>query len=97
MATPPAPTTPAPKVLNWAEAEKHLATVKNKIFEFAGKSGHNPYMWWAKHGEPLEGIFADDKRKTDVNHAKVMALAFEVPKAPDLGVSLRKPTPKPVQ
>jgi hypothetical protein len=95
MATnpPPAPA-PAPAPANdWAAATKHLAAVKAKVFEYAGKPGMNPYLWWDKvQGSTLEKAV---ENKVDSLYKEVLALKFEEPKAPSLGVKLRKPTPRP--
>lgn len=89
-----APITPPAKSIDWAAAEKHLAAIKAKIFEYAGKAGHNPYMWWDKNVGNLVDVFSDEKRKTQINYDKIMSIKFEVPTAPVMGVSLRRPTPK---
>ncbi len=88
------PTPPANKPLDWGAAEKHLTAIKNKVFEYAGKSGHNPYMWWEKNVGQLEAVFTNEKQKTAINYDLIMKVKFEVPVAPKLGVNLRKPTPR---
>lgn len=86
--------TPPAKPLDWAAAEKHLTAIKNKVFEYSGKAGHNPYMWWDKNVGQLEAVFSNEKSKTVINYDLIMKVKFEVPVAPTLGVNLRKPSPK---
>lgn len=90
----PTPPPTAPATLDWNKAAAHLDAVKKKIFEYEGKQGHNPYMWWAQHGAELEKQVGTSTRNK-ITYDLVMALKFEVPKVPDMGVRLRRPTPKP--
>lgn len=93
--TPPKPATPP--TLDWKKAEEHLAAVKKKIMDYAGKPGMNPFLWWRDKGQQLETALADMKNRNEATHKSVLALTFEEPKAPELGVKLRKATPvKPV-
>jgi hypothetical protein len=78
MATEPTKPSESTKTINWSEAEKHLTTIKEKIMSFAGKSGHNPYLWWAEHGQELETAMKATTRDETL-HKKVLALKFEVP------------------
>lgn len=95
MSTPNTVPTSTPVVtLDWNKATEHLSSIKKKIFEYEGKQGHNPYMWWAEHGATLETKMSTSTRD-GMLYANVMSLKFEVPKAPDMGVRLRKPSSKP--
>ena len=86
------PTPPAP--IDWSKVQAHLDAIKKKIFEYEGKAGHNPFMWWAANAQDLETQLGVSTSKTQDLANKILALKFEVPKAPELGVNLRKPTPK---
>lgn len=87
----PKPT--APPTLDWKKAEEHLAAVKKKIMDYAGKPNMNPFMWWRDKGEKLEQQLADTKQRTPELHAKVLAVTFEEPTAPAMGVKIKQRTP----
>lgn len=91
MATTP-PTPPAPAI-DWKKAEDHLAAIKKKIMEYSGKPNCNPHMWWRDNGEQLEKQLADTKNRTPELHKRILEVAFEEPKAPAMGVKIKKRTP----
>jgi len=91
MATPA--TNPAPAPLDWAAATKHLEAIKTKVMSYAGQSGMNPFMWWDKHGAKFEQSL-EAGHKTPELHSMIMKFAFAEPKAPALGVNVRRPTSK---
>jgi len=86
--------TPSPAPIDWSKVQAHLDAIKKKIFEYEGKAGHNPFMWWAANAQELETKLGVSTSKTKELADKILALKFEVPKAPELGVNLRKPTSK---
>jgi hypothetical protein len=88
------PKATVPPVLDWSKAEKHLDAIKTKVMEYAGKAGHNPFIWWAQHGQELETKLAVSTNRTPSFYAQVLAFTFAVPSAPDMGINLRKPTPR---
>lgn len=79
----------APPTLDWKKAEEHLAAVKKKIMDYAGKPGFNPHMWWRDKGEAIEAQLAKAP-KTPELHSKVLAVTFEEPVAPAMGVRIKK-------
>lgn len=87
----PKPT--APPALDWQKAETHLAAIKKKVMDYAGKPGMNPYMWWRDKGAKLELSLSDSKQKTPELHKTILAVQFEEPKAPEMGVKIKKKTP----
>lgn len=68
-----------PVALDWNKAEAHLKSVKEDVMKHAGKSGHNPYLWWAEHGAELESALKVTVQKTPELHAKIMALKAATP------------------
>ena len=66
-------------ILDWKAAETHLAELKKKIFEYEGKAGHNPHIWWKEKGAlDSEKRLAKGLKTPDVYHG-IMALKFSVP------------------
>ena len=83
----------APPAIDWQKAEAHLAAIKKKVMDYAGKPNMNPFMWWRDRGEKLEKALADTKQRTPELHKSVLAVQFEEPVAPAMGVRIKQRTP----
>jgi len=93
MATETPKPSATPPAIDWKRAEDHLAAVKKKIMDYAGKPGFNPFMWWRDKGEALELALTPGRPRTPELHAKVLAVQFEEPVAPAMGVKIKQKTP----
>ena len=69
---------PVTPKLDWVAAETYLKAVKDKVFEYKGKVGYNPFVWWRDNNgaELEEGLL---KNKTPDLHRAIMALKFSEP------------------
>lgn len=73
------PVKPVEVKLDWPAAELYLKAVKDKVFEYKGKVGYNPFVWWRdNNGLEIEDLI-EEGVKTPALHAKIMALKFSEP------------------
>lgn len=62
------------------DALKYFKELKARVFDFAGKTGYNPYLWWARHGADLENRIKIGENNPGLI-IEIMSLRFSEPKA----------------
>ena len=78
------------KPLNWSDAERRMTEIEAYQREFIGKEGFNPFIWLAKHLNPLKIKFQEGDRSPDLFKAILAIPHPQEPKVEILGIKSYK-------